>query len=156
MEKPRFLNTGFYCRQTLVYDKRGETLHPSKAMALDEDPDGSQGPTPAAIPPTPESTLNSPCNFPRRQTPPPKPTQLPFPATEANRQCLQTWLLNFYKSSPFNTCEHQHLPLMACAPMRLMVDANAQPVTHHTPIPIPLHWQSDVKAGLDHGVIWCP
>ena len=37
-----------------------------------------------------------------------------------------------------------------------MVDANAQPVTHHTPIPIPFHWQSDVTAGLDHGVIGCP
>ena len=36
----------------------GDTLHLSKAMALDEDPDGSQRTTPAAIPPTPESTLN--------------------------------------------------------------------------------------------------
>ena len=62
-----------------------ETLHLSKAMALDEDPAGSQRTTPAAIPPTPESALNSPCDCPRRQTPPPNPTQLPFPATEANR-----------------------------------------------------------------------
>ena len=41
---------------------------------------------------------------------------------------------------------------MAGVPMRLMVDANAEPVAHHTPIPVPLHWQSDVKAGLDHDV----
>ena len=36
--------------------------------------------------------------------------------------------------------------------MRCKVDANAEPVAHHTPIPIPLHWQSDVKAGLNHDV----
>ena len=41
---------------------------------------------------------------------------------------------------------------MAGVPMRHMVDANAEPVAHHTPIPVPLHWQSDVKAGLDHDV----
>ena len=41
---------------------------------------------------------------------------------------------------------------MAGVSMRLMVDANAEPVAHHTPIPVPIHWQSDVKAGLDHDV----
>ena len=122
----------------------GETLNLSKTMALDEDPVESQQTTLSAIP---ESALNSPCNCPRRQTPPQKPTQLPFPATEANRQRLQTWLLNYYKSSTFNTCEHQHLPLMAGVHMTLMVDAKAEPVAldakaepvaHHTPIPVPL------------------
>ena len=49
----------------------GETLHLSKAMALYEDPDGSQRTIPAATPPTPESALNSLCNCPRHQTPPP-------------------------------------------------------------------------------------
>jgi len=33
-----------------------------------------------------------------------------------------------------------------------MVDGNAKLVTHHTPIPVSLHWQSDVNAGLDHDV----
>ena len=36
--------------------------------------------------------------------------------------------------------------------MRLMVDPGAEPVVHHTPIPVPLHWQEDVKAGLDQDV----
>ena len=36
--------------------------------------------------------------------------------------------------------------------MRLMVDPNAEPVANHTPIPVPLHWQDDVKAGLDQDV----
>ena len=91
----------------------------------------------------------APCGCPLRQQPPPKPNGIPFPATEANREKLQSWLLNHYKSSTFNTCEHQPLPLMASIPMRLMVDPEATPVAHHTPVPIPLHWQASVKANLD-------
>ena len=41
---------------------------------------------------------------------------------------------------------------MESVPMRLMVDPSAEPVAHHTPIPVPLHWQEDVKAGLDQDV----
>ena len=41
---------------------------------------------------------------------------------------------------------------MVGVPMRLMVDPIAEPVAHHTSIPVLLHWQSDVKAGLDHNV----
>jgi len=55
-------------------------------------------------------------------------------------------------SSTFNTCEHQTLPLMDGPPMKLMVDPNAEPVAHHTPVPVPLHWRDAVKAGLDHDV----
>ena len=86
------------------------------------------------------------------QKPPPKPTELPFPATEDNRESLQQWLLEYYKSSTFNTCEHQPLPLMDSVPMKLMVDPEAEPVAHHTPVPVPLHWQDQVKAGLDQDV----
>ncbi|KAK3752546.1 hypothetical protein QZH41_003484, partial [Actinostola sp. cb2023] len=100
----------------------------------------------------PESAQHPPCDCPRRVTPPPKPTQPPFPTIVANRQRLQQWLLDYYKSSTFNTCEHQLLPLMDAVPMRLMVDPDAEPVAHHTPVPVPLHWQADVKAGLDHDI----
>ena len=92
------------------------------------------------------------CHCPQRQTPPSKPAEPPFPATEANRERLQEWLLDYYRSSTFNTCEHRPLPLMEGVPMRLMVDPNAEPVAHHTPIPVPLHWQEEVKAGLDQDV----
>ena len=37
--------------------------------------------------------------------------------------------------------------------MRLMVDPNTKPVAHHTPVPVPLHWQTDVKAGVDQDVL---
>ena len=101
---------------------------------------------------TDTTTPQQECQCPRRTKPPPIPTSLPFPATEANREKLQQYLLDYYGSSMFNTCEHQALPLMDSPPMRLMIDPNATPVAHHSPIPVPLHWQDAVKAGLDRDV----
>ena len=92
------------------------------------------------------------CGCPRRQKPPPPPTQLPFPATEENRGKLQQHLLDYYKSSTFNTCGQQPLPLMEGPPLHLRIDPNAKPIAHHTPVPVPLHWQKEVKAGLDQDV----
>ncbi|XP_064400425.1 uncharacterized protein LOC135346657 [Halichondria panicea] len=92
------------------------------------------------------------CQCPKRTQPPPVPTTLPYPATEENRAKLQQYLLDSYQSSTFNTCEHQTLPLMEGPPMRLMIDPQATPTAHHTPIPVPLHWQEEVKAGLDRDV----
>ena len=42
--------------------------------------------------------------------------------------------------------------MMSGPPMRLAVDPNAKPVAHHSPIPIPVHWYDEVKAGLDQDV----
>ena len=61
--------------------------------------------------------------------------------------------MDYYKSSTFNTCDHQPLPLIDGPPMRLMVDPNAEPVAHHTPVPVPIHWKEEVKAGLDQDVL---
>ena len=36
--------------------------------------------------------------------------------------------------------------------MRLMIDSSATPTAHHSPIPVPIHWQDAVKAGLDRDV----
>ena len=41
---------------------------------------------------------------------------------------------------------------MDTLPMRLMVNPDATPIAHHSPIPVPLHWQDEVKAGLDRDV----
>ena len=41
---------------------------------------------------------------------------------------------------------------MDSVPVRLMTDPDAEPVAHHTPVPVLLHWQEDMKAGLDHDV----
>lgn len=37
-------------------------------------------------------------------------------------------------------------------PMRLMVAPDAKPVARHSPVPFPIHWQEEVKAGLDQDV----
>ena len=92
------------------------------------------------------------CNCPRRSMPPPTPDKLPFPATDDNRERLEKWLVEYYASSSFNTCTHQSLPLMEGPPLALHVDPSATPVAVHTPIPVPLHWQKEVKAGLDQDV----
>lgn len=89
------------------------------------------------------------CDCPRRQAPPSPPSCLPFQATEDNRSQLKEFLKEYYKSSTFNTCKHQQLPMMSGPALELMVDPDATPVAHHTPVPVPLHWQDDVKAGLD-------
>ncbi len=104
-------------------------------------------------PPVPiESHPTVECECPKRSTPPPIPSELPYPPTEENRGKLEQYLLDRYKSSTFNTCEHQTLPLMEGPPMKLMVDPDATPVAHHKPVPVPLHWHDAVKAGLDQDV----
>ena len=95
---------------------------------------------------------NRDCNCPTCQKPTPPPMNLSFPAIETNHARLQEYLLDYYKSSTFNLCEHQTLLLMEGPPMKLMVDPDATPTAHHTPVPVPLHWQDQVKAGLDQDV----
>ena len=56
------------------------------------------------------------CSCPTRSQPPARPTSLPLPATEANRQRMEEYLLNLYSSSSFNTCEHRTLPMMTSPP----------------------------------------
>ena len=90
------------------------------------------------------------CGYPQRHKPPPVPTKLPYAAHRENRSKLPEYLLDYYSSSTFNTCEHQLLPMMQGPPLRLMVDPDAAPVANHTPVPV--HWQEEVKAGLDRDV----
>ena len=97
--------------------------------------------------PTPKT-----CSCPTRARPPPRPTTLPFPATEANRGRLEDHLRALYAASCFNVCEHQTLPMMSGPPLTLNIDPTATPKPCHTPIPIPIHWQDEVKAGLDRDV----
>ena len=92
------------------------------------------------------------CDCPRRAEPPAKPTTLPMPATEANRAATEKHLLKIYAQSIFNTCTHQPLPRMTGPPLRLMLDEDATPIAHHTPVPVAIHWQDEVKAGLDQDV----
>ena len=74
---------------------------------------------------------------------------MPYPPTEDNLDKLQNWLLDYYKSSTFNVCEHQPLPMMSGPPMKLTIKPDAKPFAVHKPIPIPVHWQEDVYNGLE-------
>ena len=102
--------------------------------------------------PKPESGITRDCQCPRRTLPPPLPKSMPFAATEDNCGKLEKYLLNYYKSSTFNVCEHQTLPMMTGPPMKLMIHPDATPFACHKPIPIPVHWQEDVYAGLAQDV----
>lgn len=93
-----------------------------------------------------------PCSCPLRQPPPPMPTELPMEATKETVEELQKWLVDFYSSSTFNTCEHQPLTTMDGPPLRLMIQKDAEPVACHKAIPVPLHWQAEVKDALDRDV----
>jgi len=87
-----------------------------------------------------------------RASPPDKSTTLPFPGTIDNRHKLERHLLDLYSASAFNVCEHQPLPLMSGPLLSLSIDPTATPKSFHTPIPVPVHWQDEVKASLDRDV----
>lgn len=92
------------------------------------------------------------CNCPRRQKPPPKPSEIPFPPTPENRGKIEQWIRDRYKSSAFNVCEHQPLPEMTGSPLDMHFEPGVKPTAFHTPIPVPHYWKSKVKADLDRDV----
>ena len=66
------------------------------------------------------------CSCPTRTSPPPVPEHIPFPPTEQNIPKLKAWILQKYRSSAFNCCHNQKLPLVKeTAPMNLYEDENA-------------------------------
>lgn len=92
------------------------------------------------------------CTCPKRQLPPPRPTILPFPAMDENREKIEQWILEYYSKSTFNTCPHRPLTMMEGPPLRLAVDPDAIPSVCHKAIPVPIHWREKVKKGLDQDV----
>merc|ERR1712079_727894 len=69
-------------------------------------------------------------------------------STEELRQIL----MNHYKSSTFNVCPHQKLPLMHGPELELHVDPTVKPHVCHTPAPVLAHWEKQVKADLQRDV----
>ena len=68
------------------------------------------------------------CACTARTAAPALPSEPPVPLTEANRQQLQDYLLEYYASSTFNNCTHQKLPGMAGEPLRVHIDENIPPM----------------------------
>ena len=94
-----------------------------------------------------------PCNCPDRTLPPPAPLELPFEADERNIDKLREWIVDRYRASAFNICTHQKLPMVDSAPpLKLHVDPKVKPVVCHKPGNAPLHFQEEVKAGLEKDV----
>ena len=74
---------------------------------------------------------------------------LPFAPIPQNNDMMRDWLLSRFSSSTFNTCPHQQLPTIDKGPpLQLHVDPSAKPKACHTPAPIPLHWQEQVRSDL--------
>ena len=89
------------------------------------------------------------CKCPLRSVAPDVPKEMPMDPTAENIPRLKKWIFNYYASSAFNCCECQPLPKMHGPPLKIHMQEGVTPVASHSPIPVPIHWQKKVKAGLD-------
>ena len=93
------------------------------------------------------------CSCPERTPPPTDGPELPCDPTVENLPRLKQYILDRYKSSAFNTCERQKLPLITGSPpLRLFIDPAAPPIAVHTPAQVPIHWQDAVRGGLERDI----
>ena len=80
-----------------------------------------------------------PCGSPRQMTVPHKPARIPFVPTESNRDRLQRWLREHFRSSAFNICPHQPLKVMTGRSPDITFTREAKPLAVHTPFLFPHH-----------------
>ena len=92
----------------------------------------------------------APCGCPVRALPPPIPMDLPFPPSDTVR--LKQWILERYATSAFNTCCTQPLPSIHGDPLVIVTKPGTTPSAIHVPAPVPIHYQTEVKKGLDRDV----
>ena len=93
----------------------------------------------------------APCGCPTRMEAPQLP-ELPFAATESNKERLKEFLLQYYKSSTFNVCPHQPLPLMQGPPLEFRMKPDAKPHAIYTAATVAAHWEKKVKDNIDRDV----
>ena len=108
--------------------------------------------TPSVNATTTKGPHTAPCGCPLCTAPLPHPEQLPLPPTMENRAKLETWILNHYASSAFNTCPHQPLQTITGKLMGITFRPDTTPSAVHSPIPIPHHWKKAMKEVLDRDV----
>ena len=95
------------------------------------------------------------CQCPHRATePPPLVTDLPPHLSDGEEDIprMRQWLIDYYSTTVFNTCEHQALPQMTGEPLRIYMDPTAKPTCVHNPASGPIHWHDQVKHDLDRDV----
>ena len=87
-----------------------------------------------------------------------KPSEMPFSPLEENIHRLETWLLQHFSCATFDT-NKRPFPVMEGAPHHIHIMPDAKPYAAHVPANVPLHWEAEVKKGLDDDVafgIICP
>ena len=90
------------------------------------------------------------CTCPARSLPPEAPSKIPYEPIEENIEKLRAWIVEHFRSSAFNNCTHQKLPLVqGSPPLRLHLDKSVKPVVCHKAGNIPLHFVDQVKVDLD-------
>ena len=139
-------------RQIAYITDTSDCIFLSRAACIDLGMISETFPTIGEVSASDDVATPTPCPCTLRTAPPPLPKGLPLPATEENRAAIESWLKRQYAASTFNTCTHQTLSMMSGPPLRLMIDKDATPVARHSPIPVAVHWQDEVKAGLDADV----
>ena len=82
-----------------------------------------------------------------RELPPPRPKELPFPATIENVGCLKQFILDAFASSAFNNTAP--FPVITGPPGHIHLKEGAVPYARHVPIPVPFHLRDATKKGLD-------
>ena len=92
------------------------------------------------------------CTCPERTPTPARPEKIPITPSRENVPKLKEWILAQFASSAFNTCTYQPLQQMDSPPVKVTFKESAQPHAVHTPIQVPVHWEKEVKAGLDRDV----
>jgi hypothetical protein len=61
---------------------------------------------------------------PNRTNTPDRPTSLPFPPTEENKEKLKAWFLNSLAGSAFNMCTDQKLKKITGTPLKIVLTSN--------------------------------
>ena len=79
------------------------------------------------------------------------PEKLPYNPTEDNVPLLKQYLLQRFSGTTFNV-SRKPFPVMNGAPHHIHLLPDAVPHAYHTPIPIPKHWEKDVKRQIDEDV----
>ena len=65
---------------------------------------------------------------------------------------MENFIKDWYASSAFNVCKRQAWPRTAGLAMKIFMKPDATPVCVTKPLPVPLHFRKEVKAGLDADV----
>ena len=118
------------CKQLVYVTDQVECIFLSKKACRDLGVIGEEFPAQVAKCTAVDSEEDDgrPCSCPDREKPPPPP-QMP---RGLKPEELETFIKEHYKTSAFNRCEKQALPVMEeLAPCRLFIDPEAQPFAIH-------------------------